>query len=143
MNYAQTIIAARRAAEEKATAAAAAEQRKKEEAAHCQNRAEEFLRNVILPELEQARRDLEAEGISADVGNGQTPEQQPRHSLTVLTPSGSRVLRFTAGLYWPNSDCCTAAIHLSSGTGTAAEHLPLSKERVVETLHAFLSTCAF
>lgn len=143
MNYAQTIIEARRAAQETAAAAAAAEQKKKEEAARCQSRAEEFLRNVILPELEQARRDLEAEGISADVGNGHTPEQQPRHSLTVLTSTGSRLLRFTAGLHWPNADCPTAAIHLSSSSGTATGPLPLSKEKVVETLHTFLRTCAF
>lgn len=135
--YADTIAAAKRAAAERQTAEQVEEERRKAALGSGRAIAFEFLKSVVLPELEQARADLEQEGFSADIGNGQN-EHYLRYSLSV---PGKRVGQSTTLLF--KATACESTgrgipILLCGPMGSDGDSIPLEKSVVVDRIRSFI-----
>lgn len=131
--YSDTIAAAKRRNAESLAAREAEEADRLRKIDSGYARAEELLTALVLPELEQARTDLEEAGIKADVGNGKS-NGHIRYSLTIHRQGGPTSLLFNAGVQWNDDGCVEPVIEC----GLKPKHIEHNKQAIEMEIRKFL-----
>lgn len=130
--YSDTIAGAQRRKAEGLAAMEAEEAERLKKIAVGYAKAEEMLTSLVLPELEQARSDLEDANIKSDVGNGKS-NGHIRYSLTIHGQGGSSLL-FNAGIHLTEGGLVEPVIEC----GLKSKRVEPTKQAIEAEIRAFL-----